>query len=298
MRNPQMSSTPFYQTPPTWIDIGSAEIAYWRVGQGPELVFLHGWPVHSSTYRELVPLLSDSFTCHLFDLPGAGQTREKAPADFLSIAGQVKSFLQKLSLSRYALLAHDSGALLARLLAADNPQVAALVIGDTEIPHYHPPVVQLMVKLARIPGGLVLLRMLMKSRSVRRSKLGFAGCFTNPDWIDGEFHTLVTKPLLASHQALERAFAPLKSFDFQNIDRLEEIHRRIAAPVCLIWGTKDPIFPMRRAKEMAKQFPNGAAFYEIEGGRAFAHEDHAGAFASFAKPFLQRAFSQEQAVSH
>lgn len=41
-------------------------------GQGPDLVMLHGWSMHSEVWHDLAELLSDNFTLHLVDLPGHG----------------------------------------------------------------------------------------------------------------------------------------------------------------------------------------------------------------------------------
>lgn len=43
-----------------------------RVGQGPDLVMVHGWSMHSGVWQPLVNLLAEQFTIHLVDLPGHG----------------------------------------------------------------------------------------------------------------------------------------------------------------------------------------------------------------------------------
>ena len=51
-----------------------------RVGQGPDLVMLHGWSMHSGVWHPLIELLADKFTLHLVDLPGHGQSDWQAEA--------------------------------------------------------------------------------------------------------------------------------------------------------------------------------------------------------------------------
>lgn len=41
-------------------------------GQGPDLVLLHGWGMHSGIWHELAERLEARFTLHLVDLPGHG----------------------------------------------------------------------------------------------------------------------------------------------------------------------------------------------------------------------------------
>jgi pimeloyl-[acyl-carrier protein] methyl ester esterase len=42
------------------------------MGQGPDLVMLHGWSMHSAVWHKLADQLSQHFTLHLVDLPGHG----------------------------------------------------------------------------------------------------------------------------------------------------------------------------------------------------------------------------------
>ncbi|SFJ74232.1 pimeloyl-ACP methyl ester esterase BioH [Methylophaga sulfidovorans] len=44
------------------------------IGQGSDLVLVHGWSMHSSVWSPLLELLSEHFRCHLVDLPGHGQS--------------------------------------------------------------------------------------------------------------------------------------------------------------------------------------------------------------------------------
>ena len=44
------------------------------IGQGPDLVLVHGWSMHSGVWQPLVDLLGEHFRCHLVDLPGHGQS--------------------------------------------------------------------------------------------------------------------------------------------------------------------------------------------------------------------------------
>ena len=96
------------------IDVGHSRLAYYRAGRGPDLVFVHGWPLHAATFRNLVARLEDDYTCHLVDLPGAGATISSAdaPIDLVAHARTVRAAIDKLGLTSYAFVAHDSGGFL------------------------------------------------------------------------------------------------------------------------------------------------------------------------------------------
>ncbi len=41
----------FRSAPHGWLDVGAGEVAYRRVGTGPDVLFVHGWPVSGATFR-------------------------------------------------------------------------------------------------------------------------------------------------------------------------------------------------------------------------------------------------------
>lgn len=78
-----------FDAPALYQDVGDAEMAFWRVGSGPTIVFVHGWPLSSATWVKLVPLLADRFTCVVVDQAGAGLTRTRPDTDF-NFRGQAR----------------------------------------------------------------------------------------------------------------------------------------------------------------------------------------------------------------
>jgi pimeloyl-ACP methyl ester carboxylesterase len=71
----------------------------------------------------------------------------------------------------------------------------------------------------------------------------------------------------------------------QHVTDLTEIHRRIAVPVQLVWGAKDPFFPVERARAMVAEFPD-AQIAVIEGAGLFSHEERPAEVASALLPTL------------
>lgn len=282
----------FRKAPHRWLDVGHSRLAYRRFGTGPDLVLVHGWPLHSATFRRLIPLLADSFTCHVFDLPGTGQTvwDGASPIDLESHGETVRRAIDRMELSRYAVYAHDSGAVAARLAVAGDPRLAALVMGNTEIPGHHSAYLGLFLFLAKLPGGKNALLRSMTFGPIRRSKLGFGGCFTDPSYADGDFAEFFVRPLSDARTASGH-MRLLDTLDLSVVDRLPDVHARIAAPVQLVWGSDDHYFPIRKARATLDQFPGGAELVEIPRGKLFAHEDRAPELAAACKPFLQRALS-------
>jgi pimeloyl-ACP methyl ester carboxylesterase len=284
----------FRGSPHRVLAVGAHKLAYRKFGHGPDLVFVHGWPLHSGTFRTLVPLLAVRFTCHLIDLPGSGQSESApgAPLDFPSQAETLHAAVDVLGPARYGLLAHDSGGFTARMLAARDARVVALVSGDTEIPGHTPDIIKTLLAAVHTPGGSEIVRLAMHARAMRRSSRGYAGCFADLDYIDGEFHELMVAPILRSRAAWARQAEILRTIDDRIHDQIRDAHTRITAPVLFVWGDADPIFPIEKARAMLGQLKGGARLEAIPGGKAFVHEERPGEFAAWAMPFLLDAFAR------
>ncbi|MFO0549897.1 MAG: alpha/beta hydrolase [Polyangiaceae bacterium] len=277
------------------LDIGHSRVAAWTFGPDAaegvlDVLFIHGWPLDAATFRRIVPHLASTFRCHLIDLPGVGQSESdaSAPVDLVSHAASVRTAVDRLGLERYAVLAHDSGGFVARLLAAEDPRVAGLVLADTEIPGFMSPLLAGLVLASRLPRADLLLRAMLGSRMIRRSALGFGGCFEDPDYIDSEFFGLFVEPLLRDERVLRRQLRVLQTLSREFDARLTAAHERIRVPVQLLWGTDDPFFPIAKARAMVSTFKGPVEFESLRGAKLFPHEDRPEQFAGFARGFLER----------
>ena len=270
-------------------DVGSAEIAYRRCGSGPPVLFLHGWPLSGLTYRKLIPRLAARFTCFVLDLPGGGETRWRSDNDF-SFQGQAQNlrrFVDGLGLSGFHVVAHDTGATIARALALiAGDRIGKLVLIGTEIPAHRPPWIPLFQRLASLPGANASFRLLMSSDTFLRSPLGFGNCFVDRQLIAGEFTRLFVRPLVESPARLDGQLRYLRGIDWALVDRLAVDHQRITNPVLLIWGEDDTIFPAQRARAMVAQFSDCRGFEIVPNAKLLVHEEQPQAVAEHVVRFL------------
>ncbi len=291
---PTLDPTDFslaFDAPMARIDAGRGTLAYYRFGAGPDLVAVHGWPLHSATFRTLLPYLTRDFTVHMFDLPGTGQSQWRDAASFETNADALRRGIDAIGLSRYALLGHDSGGVVARLHAASDPRVCGLVLSGSEIPGHHPTLLHAFVLAAKANVAPALLSV-FRIGVVRRSSLGFGACFADGAYADGDFAGWFVRPL-ANPAVARGQMELLRSFDFAQVDALAGVHARITAPTLCVWGDLDPYFPIAKARAMLPQFAGGATLVAIPGAKLFVHEDHPAAFAAHARPFLARCLAED-----
>lgn len=259
-----------------FVDAGEARVCYRKAGQGPALVLVHGFPLSGLTWRKVVPALAQRFTCYAFDLVGFGDTTSPAAYDFSS-EGQgavIQRALRAIDVSSYALMGNDTGAWIARELALLEPQnVTHLVLTNTEIPGHRPPWIPLYQRLSTLPGASIGFRQVLASRFMRRSGMGFGGCFTNLELIDGEFTELFVAPLVATPNRVASLVQFLVQMKFVRLDRFAQLHGKLTMPVSFVWGAADPTFPEHNARAMISQFPNVAGFASIPSGKLFIQEE-------------------------
>ena len=264
----------FRTEPARHLDVGGGEVAYRTVGTGPDVLFVHGWPVTSATFRTLLPHLVDHVTCHLIDLPGAGSSRF-TPETPLSIDNHIAAVLRTLDvlgLEDVAVVGHDSGGMIARHAVAGDPRVRAMGLINTEQSHGLSRRFKLFLAGRRLPGFGAALGWLAGRPRLRRNRYVLGDAFADSSLLEGEFDEFFLQPLHTDPVKREAAIRILRSFDERHVRDLAGLHRRIEVPVHLVWGDQDPFFPLAWAEEMVATFPD-ARLTVIEGAGLFAHEE-------------------------
>jgi haloalkane dehalogenase len=264
----------FRRAPERFLDVGAGEVAYRRVGSGPDVLFVHGWPVSGATFRTLLPFLAEHVTCHVIDLPGAGSSRFTVDSS-LTIDQHIESVrrvIDLLELESVGVVGHDSGGMIARHAVAGDPRVRAMGLINTEQTHGTSWRFKMFTAIRHAPGLAPALGWVAGNRTVRRNKFVFGEAFADRALLDGEFDEFFLQPLHDSAEHRDAAARLLRSFDRRHVTELGALHRRIDVPVQLVWGDRDPFFPLEWAEEMVGTFPN-ARLEVIEGAGLFCHEE-------------------------
>jgi len=109
-------------------------LAYELIGDGPDLVLLHGWPGTRHDYREATPLLVGGARIVVLDLRGFGGSDKHhlPPKEFYSHDAQVRSvlaLLDELEIQRAVFGGYDVGSRVLQALARAAPdRVAGLMM--------------------------------------------------------------------------------------------------------------------------------------------------------------------------
>ncbi len=257
----------------------TATIAFRRFGPpdaAERVLLVHGWPLSGFTWRKVLPALTERYACVTVDLAGAGDSEWTEANDFSfhGHAEHVQAVARQLGWDRYRLVAHDTGATVARRLAViEGERVTHGVYLDTEIPNHRPPLVPLFQRLAAVPGAGATFARLLRSRRFVHSKWGFGGCFEDRSLLDGPFEEAFIRPLVTSRRAMDGQMRYVRGIDWKQLDALATDHQKITGPSLLLWGERDPFFPKERAREMVSQFRDCRDLIVIPNTRLFPHEE-------------------------
>ena len=116
------------------VDVGGLKVSYREAGapNAPTLLLLHGFPTAGHMFRDLIPLLAESFHLVAPDLPGFGQSdlpaRDRFTYSFENLANAIDRFTEVIGLKRFAVYIFDYGAPVGLRIALKHPdRISAIV---------------------------------------------------------------------------------------------------------------------------------------------------------------------------
>ena len=101
--------------------IVSSRIFYRKMGVGPVMVLLHGFPETGELWHNIWDALSVSFTLIIPDLPGSGASRLEKETSISMMAETVKAILDKEEINSAILAGHSMGGYVALAFAGLYP---------------------------------------------------------------------------------------------------------------------------------------------------------------------------------
>ena len=280
----------YYRT----VKIDGLDIFYREAGpkDAPVILLLHGFPSSSHMFRDLIPLLADSYHIIAPDYPGFGYSsqpsRDQFQYTFDNMYGVVDKFTHAVGAEKFAIYVQDYGSPIGLRFALHQPQrVSAIIVQngnayDVGLAPIWDPIKAYWAE--NTPERREALREFVKDRTtVFQYSEGVPLERRNPDaWRNDQ--TLLDRP--GNDEIQLDLFG-----DYRNNVKLypafQESFRKHQFPTLIVWGKNDPIFTVQGAEAFKKDLPNSELHY-LDAGH-FALETDAAEIAGYIRAFMPRA---------
>lgn len=240
------------------IELRQGTIRYLDRGQGPPIVFVHGFLVDHHLWSGVIDLLSESHRCIAPDWPLGSHTKPmRADADLSppGMARLVADFLEALDLDDVTLVGNDSGGAICQLVVADRAQrVGQLVLTNCDGLEVFPPAgFEYLALLPRLPGAMFAVSQAMyRIPALCRGKTAF-GALTRRPLSTAQLQSWV-KPLAKSSAVRRDAGKFARGVSNKLTLAAAERFKDFAGEVLLLWGEDDPFFTLELAGRLKECF--------------------------------------------
>lgn len=288
-----MSAPHSYRSPllgtPERLTLDQGIVELFRRGEGPPLVFAHGWLANANLWRGVVDRLAERFTCLTLDLPlGAHRVPLHPDADLTptGCGALIADLLDALGLDDVTLIGNDSGGAYAQIATAARPErVGRLALTSCETPYdpFPPPPFDGLPTLARDPAQLRTLLSALEDRAIRTAPAAFGLLAKHPlpDAVSDSY----ALPCLRDDGVLHDTAKAMASATPEPVHAAgHALIEAFTRPVLLAWSREDPVFPIAHAERYAAALPD-ARVVAIDDAYSFTPEDQPAALASAIAPF-------------
>jgi pimeloyl-ACP methyl ester carboxylesterase len=229
--------------------VSGGDLAYHDVGEGPAVLLLHGFPLSSHLWRELIPALAIAHRVIAPDLLGLGESDKppRAALDIRAQAGYLRELLAQLGINRLAVIGHSTGGGIAQLLATD-PGVDTLVLIDS-------------IALGSWPSQATTE---LQVAPPERETLETIELFIRSAFTIGMYEATLSEADLEAYLApwrdgdVEAFFRWARAIDGVGLRELAPAMGTWEMPTLLLWGEEDPFHPAAVAEELQEVIPSAA----------------------------------------
>jgi pimeloyl-ACP methyl ester carboxylesterase len=242
------------------LEVNGIKIAYREAGNTnkPTIVLLHGYPSSSHQYRKVLNQLADEYHLIAPDYPGYGNSDFPSPAEydytFDNIAKTMDAFLEKIEITKYAIMMQDYGAPIGFRIATKHPERITAIINQNGNAYEE-----------GLGKGWEPIRALWANRNENTEKAllpaftleGLEWQYThgtrNPENVNPD--TWHLDYLRMSRPNAHKVNIDLW-FDYQNNIKLyplwQQYLRKNQPPMLIVWGKNDEYFPESGAEAFKK----------------------------------------------
>jgi pimeloyl-ACP methyl ester carboxylesterase len=273
------------------LELDAGRVECFERGDGPTIVFAHGWLANANLWRKVVGRLAEGFHCVTLDLPlGSHRVAMGADAD-LSPTGcgeLIVRAIEALELHDVTLVGNDSGGAYSQIATAAHPErIARLVLNSCETPYdeFPPPPFDGLPAVAGDAAALGGLFAALRDREVRCSPAAYGLLIKHP--VDDVVSDSYALPSVLDDDVLRDTSKVMSSASSRPVHEAgERLIETFDGPVLFVWGTEDRVFPPAHARRYAKALRHGTV-RRIDDAFSFTPEDQPQALAEAIAEFCR-----------
>jgi pimeloyl-ACP methyl ester carboxylesterase len=231
-----------------------------RLGGGPPLVLLHGYPDNLQLFCQLAKHLARRFTVIAFDWPGMGESDEwPGGTTPQHMAEHLRALLDAWGLARAMVLGVDMGGQPALVLAARHPErVERLCVMNSLVMPERDTSWEIRL-LRRYRWNERLIRWLPRLVFLRAERTSLPQGVALPRELRADLWGAFRRPEV-------RRFVSRMCGGYQgSLPRLPELYPAIRCPTLVLWGERDRHFPPVHARDLHEAIP-GSRLALVPGG--------------------------------
>jgi pimeloyl-ACP methyl ester carboxylesterase len=228
----------------------------------PKIILLHGFPTSSHMYRDLIPLLADSFHVIAPDYIGFGQSEAPSAAEFGysfdSLTAHIAGLIDRLGLDSYILYMQDYGGPVGFRLFTQHPdRVAGFVIQNANA---------YLAGVGDMPKQIFLPLWNKRDASTEAAARAFLSADTTKfQYLVGASNPDAVSP---DNWTIDQALLDRPGTDTYQLDLLEDYKSNVALydswhaafrqhqpKTLIIWGKNDPFFIPAGAEAFQQDLP-------------------------------------------
>jgi pimeloyl-ACP methyl ester carboxylesterase len=228
-----------------------------RIGRGPAIVLLHGYPDNLQVWSDLASRLARQFEVFAFDWPGMGCSEAwPGGATPFDMARRLLSLMDDWGVERAALVGHDMGGQPALAFAAEHPgRVSRLVVMNSLVIWDEETSWEIGL-LRKFGWNRILLERFPRAVFFRAIRTFLPAAYKLSPELRSDLWDTFQRPEV-------RRFVVRMCAGYQGtLPRLKQLYASIRTPSLFLWGGRDRHFPVAHAKALAALVP-GAKLEQI-----------------------------------
>ena len=236
---------------------GGRKLRVARLGSGPPVILLHGYPDNLQVWSELAPRLAANCEVIAFDWPGMGYSDAwsggATPFDFVR---RLLTLMDAWKIERATIVGHDMGGQPALAFAAEHSERISHLVVMNSLVIWDEKTSWEIALLRKFGWNRILLERMPRAVFFRALRTFLPRGYRLSAELRGDLWESFQRPEV-------RRFVVRMCAGYQGtLPRLKQLYPSIKTPALFLWAERDKHFPAAHGQKLTEIVP-GAKFEEI-----------------------------------